>query len=130
MSTPPNPSISLILASASPRRRELLASTGIAFQVVPASIDERPHPGEVPDAYVRRLALAKAEIVAEHSLGAVVLGADTTVTIDQLLLGKPSSAEEAREMLCRLSGRVHQVVTGVAIVRVDPAGRRHEQPLV
>ncbi len=130
MSSPPTPSTSLILASASPRRRELLASTGLAFRVVPASIDECPHPGEIPDTYVRRLALAKAEIVAEGSPGAVVLGADTTVTIDQLLLGKPSNAEEAREMLCRLSGRVHQVVTGVAILRVDSAGRRHGQPLL
>jgi septum formation protein len=112
----------LILASASPRRRQLLAGSGVPFQVVPAAIDEQPLVAEPPDAYVRRLALAKAEAVARRYPGAFVLGADTTVTIDRLLLGKPQDVEEARQMLRRLSGRVHQVLTGVAVVQTGTTG--------
>ncbi|MBI3326925.1 MAG: Maf family protein, partial [Nitrospinae bacterium] len=115
----PQPQPPLILASASPRRRELLASSGIVFQSVPSAVDEYPHLGEPPEAYVRRLALAKAEAVAHTYPGAVVLGADTTVTIEGLLLGKPDSSDEARQMLCRLSGHVHHVLTGVAVVRTS-----------
>jgi septum formation protein len=112
----------LILASASPRRRTLLAACGIPFQVIPSTIDEQPLPDEPAEAYVRRLALAKAAAVARHHPDAVVLGADTTVTIDALLLGKPQTLEEARQMLRRLSGRQHEVLTGVAVVSERLAG--------
>jgi len=117
----------LILASASPRRRELLASSGLIFDIVPAAVDEQPQPGERPEVYVRRLALMKAETVARSSPQAVVLGADTIVSIDHLLMGKPTTVDEARQMLCRLSGRVHQVCTGVAVLpaerSVGPGGQ-------
>ncbi|HXH09938.1 MAG TPA: Maf family protein [Alphaproteobacteria bacterium] len=106
----------LILASASPRRRELLAATGLTFEILPADLDESPHPGESAETYVRRLALAKAQAIARHHSDAIVLAADTTVTIDGLLLGKPQSPEEARWMLRRLRGREHAVVTGVAVM--------------
>jgi septum formation protein len=112
----------LILASASPRRRALLAACSIAFQVIPSTIDEQPLPDEPAEAYVRRLALAKAEAVACHHPDAVVLGADTTVTIAALLLGKPQTLDEARQMLRRLSGRQHEVLTGVAVVSEKMAG--------
>jgi septum formation protein len=111
----------LILASASPRRRELLAATGLAFEIIPADIDESPRWGEPAETYVQRLAVAKAQAVAQRHPGAVVLGADTTVTIDGLLLGKPQTPDEARWMLGRLSGREHTVVTGVAVVAAATA---------
>ena len=116
-----DPASPLILASASPRRRELLAACGLSFQIIPAAIDERPHPNEPPEVYVRRLALAKAAAVAQGHPGAVVLGADTIVTIDQALLGKPRDLDEARQMLGRLSGNVHEIVTGVAVLAVERA---------
>jgi septum formation protein len=106
----------LILASASSRRHALLAACGIPFEIIPACIDEDPFPNESAEVYVRRLALAKAQAVAQHHLGAVVLGADTTVTIDGVLLGKPETPDVARQMLHRLCGRAHEVVTGVAVV--------------
>src|ERR687896_349330 len=115
--------MSFILASASPRRRELLAACGMLFQIIPSSIDEHPLPDEPAAAYVQRLALAKAETVAQQQPGAVVLGADTIVTIDGLLLGKPQSLDEARQMLNRLCGREHEVLTGVAAV-VGTGGKR------
>jgi septum formation protein len=108
--------MALILASASPRRRELLAACGIPFQIIPSMIAEHPLHNETAAAYVQRLALAKAESVAQHHPDAVVLGADTIVTIDGLLLGKPQSRDEARQMLNRLCGREHEVLTGVAAV--------------
>jgi Maf-like protein len=117
----------LILASSSPRRHDLLGACAIPFQIIPAAIDERPRPHERAKAYVRRLALAKAEAVAENHPDAVVLGADTIVTIDDLLFGKPQTPEVARQMLRRLCGREHEVVTGVAVVAgrlLEPAGQR------
>jgi septum formation protein len=113
----------LILASASPRRRDLLTACAIPFQIIPAAIDEQPFPYERAEGYVRRLALAKADTVAQHYPDAVVLGADTIVTIDDLLLGKPQTPDVARQMLNRLSGREHKVITGVAVV----AGRAAER---
>jgi septum formation protein len=113
--------MALILASASPRRRELLASTAMAFQVVPAAVDERPEPNEAAEVYVRRLALAKARAVARRHPGAVVVGADPLVTIDALLLGKPPTVDAARTMLQRLSGRMHAVITGVVVLSVASA---------
>ena len=101
----------LVLASGSPRRRELLAQLGLAFAVVAPDVDEAPQPGERPVALVRRLALAKAVAVD----GDPVLAADTTVEVDGEILGKPVDADDARRMLRRLSGRAHKVHTGVAV---------------
>jgi len=113
----------LVLASASPRRRELLAQAGFRFEVHPAQIPEDPREAEDPIAYVTRLAREKAEVVykeiaarAEVDDGLVVLGADTTVTLDNHILGKPEDAEDAARMLRMLSGRSHHVITGVAVV--------------
>jgi septum formation protein len=119
--------MNLILASRSPRRAELLAAAGIPFEVLAADIDETPRDGEEPGAYVERLAVAKARAVLALLLDRpegvsphlVVLGADTTVTIDGLILGKPVDAREASEMLRRLRGRAHDVLTGVALVSAD-----------
>jgi len=107
----------LVLASASPRRRELLAQVGYAFSVHPAHIPEDPLPDEDPIAYVVRLAREKAEAVFRELAdpGAVVLGADTTVTVDRQILGKPADAADAGRMLRLLSGRTHRVITGVAV---------------
>jgi septum formation protein len=114
----------LILASASPRRRELLAACGIAFQVMPAAIDEHPQHDEAAAVYVQRLAMAKVRAVSEHVPDAIVLGADTIVSRDGLLLGKPQSEEDARRMLSYLSGQWHEVLTGVAVLApVRPGGR-------
>jgi septum formation protein len=101
----------LILASASPRRRELLERAGLVFEVKPADIDETPMPGEAPDVYVLRICRAKAQAVD----GEVVIAADTTVTIDGLILAKAESEVEASAMLRHLSGRTHQVLTGFAV---------------
>lgn len=101
----------LVLASGSPRRKELLDQIGITFTVVPADVDETPLPGEEPLALVRRLAVAKADAVE----GDLVLAADTVVAIDDLILGKPTDADDARAMLRRLSARTHEVHTGVAV---------------
>ncbi|HET9993035.1 MAG TPA: nucleoside triphosphate pyrophosphatase [Kofleriaceae bacterium] len=105
----------LILASASPRRRELLERVGIAIEVLPAGVDETPHDGEAPEAYVARIAAAKASAIATQHPGRWVLAADTTVTIDGAILGKAETAAEAAAMLRQLSGRTHQVITGFAI---------------
>ncbi len=111
----------LILASASPRRRELFAHLGLLFRVVVADIDETPHPGEQPVPYTLRLAEAKARAVLALHPAATVLGADTTVTVDGTLLGKPIDEQDAARMLQMLRGRAHQVTTGVAIVSASQA---------
>ena len=106
----------LILASASPRRAELLRNAGIPFEVDPANVHEAPLSGEAPMEYAQRLARDKARTVfARHSDG-VVLGADTVVVVDDHLLEKPTNAEDARRMLRLLSGRTHQVITGVCLL--------------
>ena len=113
----------LILASASPRRRELLAQLGVQFEVVVADIDETPVAGEAPEVYVVRMALEKARAVKAR-LGdaeALVLGSDTAVVVDGEILGKPRDRADGLAMLARLSGRVHHVYTAVA--SVGPAGR-------
>jgi len=102
----------ITLASASPRRRELLAMLGIPFEVRPSHIPEQREPGETPIAYVERLAREKAWSVS----GALVLGADTTVLLGDQLLEKPRDAEEALVMLRQLQGRSHEVITSVALV--------------
>ncbi|MDE2218897.1 MAG: septum formation inhibitor Maf [Gammaproteobacteria bacterium] len=104
----------LLLASASPRRRELLWQIGVPHRIAPAGIDERRQPGETPADCVRRLALAKADAAWRHELP--VLGADTAVVADGEMLGKPATAAEAAAMLARLAGRVHEVLTAVALI--------------
>ena len=107
----------LILASASPRRRELLAAAGIACHVDAADVDETVLVGERPAVYAERLARAKAARVAERHPGLRVLGADTIVVVDDQILGKPVNAADARRMLRLLSGRTHEVLTAVAVAR-------------
>jgi septum formation protein len=106
----------LILASASPRRAELLRAAGMAFDVHPADVDERAHDGEPPDAYVCRVAEAKARALSREFPDCVVLGADTTVVVDERMLGKPADAADAKRMLRLLSGRTHAVMTGVTVI--------------
>ena len=106
----------LVLASRSPRRAELLARAGYRFDVAPADVDERPRDGEEPGRLVRRLAWRKAKVVADRHPGAVVLGADTVVVVDDdVVLGKPDGDADAARMLRRLSGRKHRVATGVVV---------------
>ena len=107
----------LVLASASPRRAALLAGAGRAFEVVPANVDERRQPAEPAREYVDRLARAKAAAVAGRHPGRIVIGADTVVVSGGTVLGKPRDADDAAGMLRRLSGRAHQVLTGVAVRR-------------
>jgi len=116
----------LVLASASPRRRELLAQAGFSFEVHPAHIPEDPYPNEDPIAYVTRLAREKAQAVfdqlsanPETAAKLAVLGADTTVTLDNHILGKPENPADAARMLRLLSGRTHRVITGIAVVTAE-----------
>ena len=111
----------LVLASASPRRRELLGWLGVPFEIQPAALEERRRAGEAPAAYVRRIATEKALAVAAHHPDALVLGADTEVVLGDAVLGKPRDAGHAREMLARLSGRTHEVISAVALVGGDEA---------
>jgi septum formation protein len=110
------PAGKIILASRSPRRAELLAAAGFEFEVLAADVDETPLDVEDPAEYVERLAVEKARAVSAMRPGSRVLGADTTVTIDGVILGKPVDDEDARRMLRMLSGRPHLVHTGVALV--------------
>lgn len=105
----------VILASASPRRSELLAQVGIKFKIVPGSIDESVQGGETPEEHVLRLAMEKAKSVAEKYPDSWVIGADTVVVIDGDIFGKPNSIHEAGEMLKKLSGNTHHVITGFCI---------------
>jgi septum formation protein len=115
----------LILASSSPRRAEILRNAGIPFTVLSSAVDETPIPGESPHDLVLRLAQAKAELVAARAVApAIVLAADTIVTLEGRILGKPRSTDDARHMLEQLSGRTHAVVTGVALIRLPDAERR------
>jgi septum formation protein len=111
----------LILASASPRRQELLREAEIAFAVHPAHINEDQHAGEPPLQYALRLAREKAQAIARQYPQSYVLGADTIVVIDNEVLGKPRDAEDAARMLRKLSGREHQVTTAVSLVK--PGGK-------
>ena len=106
----------LILASASPRRRDLLGSLGLEFTVVPSDIDETPYPDEAAPALVERLSRAKAEAVAADHANALVIAADTVVVLDEAILGKPKDENENRHFLERLAGRDHEVYTGHALV--------------
>jgi septum formation protein len=107
----------VILASASPRRRELLTLIGIAHEVEPADIDESLLPGEKPAAHAERLARTKAHTIAGRRPNAVVIAADTIVVVDGDVLGKPRDAAAAHAMLKRLSGRTHTVLTAIAVAR-------------
>jgi len=107
--------IRVVLASASPRRRDLLALIGIPHDVVPADIDETYLGSETPEEHAIRLARAKAGKVAAGAGGALVIGADTIVVIDGEVLGKPRSEQDAARMLAQLSGRTHKVMTAVAV---------------
>ncbi len=106
----------LILASGSPRRAEILNSVGWRFTKYVADIDESERPDETPEDYVERLAVEKASAVADLYPGQIVLGADTTVVIDQQILGKPVDIADAERMIGLLAGRWHEVLTGVAVV--------------
>lgn len=115
-------SVSFVLASASPRRAELLAAAGFEFQVVAADVDETPLPGEPPREYALRVARTKAEHVVRHlGDGRVVLAADTVVVAGGRLMGKPADATDAASMLRALSGAVHEVHTAVVV-----RGRGHQ----
>ena len=105
----------LVLASASPRRAELLRAAGIAFVVVPPDVDESVQDGEPPSRYVERLARAKAVAIQLGHPDRLVLAADTTVVVDGHILGKPDGPADARRMLTMLAGRTHEVITAVAL---------------
>ena len=108
----------LVLASASPRRRELLSQLCPAFTVLPADIDETPHPGEQASAHVQRLALEKAMVVAALQPDSMVLAADTIVVLDRQILGKPVDDQDGYAILGLLSGKTHQVMTAIAVAFV------------
>ena len=115
----------LVLASASPRRAEILLTAGFRFSVLSSALDESPRPGESAHDLVLRLAKAKAELVAARSVGPVIIiAADTEVTLDGHIFGKPRSTDDARDMLEKLSGRTHSVLTGVALIRLPDAESR------
>jgi septum formation protein len=113
------PSNRLVLASSSPRRRELLSSLGLTFDIVPSSADETVRSGESATAMVERLALEKARIVAQQYPDAWVIGADTTVVIDGKILGKPEDEKDAEAMLLTIQGRTQSVLGGLALVNLQ-----------
>jgi len=115
----------LILASASTRRAEILRDAGFSFAVLSSAVDETPFSGESAQQLVQRLSGAKAELVAARAVGpAIVIAADTEVALEGRVFGKPRSSEDARQMLEKLSGRTHSVVTGVTLIRLPDAERR------
>jgi septum formation protein len=120
----------LVLASASPRRQDLLRAAGFDFVVDAADVDESRLPAETPRQYVERLACAKARSVSQRHPDALVLGADTAVVLGDEVLGKPDSPEAAAAMLGRLSGRAHEVLTGVAVIGRGQVRSRVEQTTV
>jgi septum formation protein len=107
--------LDVILASASPRRRDLLTLVGIKHTIQPADTDESLRLGELPEAYAERLSRAKADAIAVSSLTSLVIGADTIVVIDDTVLGKPKDVGDAERMLRMLSGRSHTVMTAIAV---------------
>jgi septum formation protein len=108
--------VQLVLASASPRRADLLRAAGFVFEVDPADTDESARPGELPADYVARVAMDKTKVVCARHPAAVVIGADTIVVVENEILGKPLNRQDAARMLTRLSGRTHDVLTGIAVV--------------
>jgi septum formation protein len=120
------PPTKIILASASTRRAEILRDAGISFTVMSSAVDETPIPGESAADLVQRLADAKAELVAARAVGpAIVVAADTVVLLDGHILGKPRTSDDARNMLAKLSGRTHSVITGATLIRLPDAERRN-----
>jgi len=109
----------IVLASASPRRSELLNTLGVRFVIDPSQVVEKPFANEAPPDYIMRMARAKAVEVARRSEGGLIIGADTVVVLDGKILGKPSDEEDAKKMLQLLSGKWHAVMTGVALYDVD-----------
>jgi septum formation protein len=118
----------LVLASASPRRAELLRAAGIEFDVLPANADETVHPGDTPETYVRRVAEAKALAVIAGANGRPVLAADTVVVVDAAILGKPADRDDAKRMLRLLSGRAHEVLTAVCLSGGPQGGPNKVRP--
>jgi septum formation protein len=118
----------LILASASPRRQELLRNAGIQFIVEATDIPEMPEPGEAPKNFVERLACAKARAIATRHPDHFVLGADTTVVAGGEILNKPADSRDAARMLRLLSGHTHEVITGVCLI--GPSGRKPRAEVV
>ena len=123
-------SVPLVLASASPRRRQLLARLGLDFDVVPSDADETWPEGVAPGPAVEDLARRKAQTIARDRPEALVLGADTVVVLDGDVLGKPHDEAHARATLARLSGRTHEVFTGIALARADQTVTAHERTRV
>lgn len=117
----------VVLASGSPRRRELLNLIGIEHSVVPSNLDETMQPGEEPEGHALRLAVEKASAVAPAHPDAVVIGADTVVVLDGKVLGKPSDRATAREMMLALNGRTHTVITAVAVAHAGSVRRGAEK---
>jgi septum formation protein len=109
----------VILASASPRRIELLRALGLSFEVFASAVDEPEHVEQSPGEFVERIARAKASDVAAHFSEGIVIGADTIVWLEDRVFGKPKDDEDARRMLSVLAGKTHQVYTGIAILRVE-----------
>jgi septum formation protein len=120
--------MALVLASASPRRQELLRSAGIAITVQPTNVPEVPLDGEAPKAFAERLAREKAWAIFKQRPNEFVLGADTIVVVDKQILGKPKDAADATRMLRLLSGRSHQVITGVCLMGPRSGGSAAENP--
>jgi septum formation protein len=116
----------IILASSSPRRRDLLSLLGIPLRVEPGEVDEEPRSGESPEACVRRLSLEKASLAAAREKDRWVLGADTVVLLDGEIIGKPRSGADAVSILGKLSGRTHTVISGVSLVRSGAGYSRTE----
>src|SRR5436309_3107393 len=109
----------IVLASGSPQRRELLSGLGIEFEVKASSVPEQRRPDESPRQYVERLAVEKASFVARDVPSAIVIGADTVVVIEDMLLEKPEDRDDGRLMLRRLSGQWHEVLTGLCLIQTD-----------
>ena len=113
-------SVRFILASSSPRRRELLASIGLEFDVIPSHIPEERREGEAPEEYVARLSREKAHAISMKHSERWVIAADTTVALDDLVLEKPLDANDAKRMLAAIAGKTHVVYTGVTLTRAEP----------
>jgi septum formation protein len=115
----------LVLASSSRQRAEILRQAGFDFETVPTHADESPRVGEPPEDYVRRIALAKARAAMQYVKGsAMIVGADTVIVLDGIALGKPLSVENGRSFLRRLSGQAHEVLTGLAVIRLPDGMER------
>lgn len=120
----------IVLASQSPRRKALLESVGLSFEVMHADIDETINPDVSIEVAVEQIAIQKAQAVAPKALDAIVIAADTVVVVDGMVLGKPKDVKEAKSMLIRLNGRSHEVISGVAICHNGTVHCFHEKTMV